>query len=299
MSDHLDQLPSLTGLRAFEAAGRHLNFRIAADELGVSQGAVAQQIRALESRLELQLFHRQHRTLAFTEPGKAYHRQVSRAFALLVEATVQVRPIPTCITISVTPTFAAKWLLPRMPVLSALQPGLELRVLATESISNFFRDGIDLAVRQDNPPFGARLTSDLLFQNEIIAVCAPGYRDPRCQPADITGLGDESLLHDTHDLWHEFQEQVLNISSLGINLAGPKFSQTALCIDAALAGHGIALTSRFLVERELRQGRLIQAFEGSLKGEKDFYLVSPRIPKRPAATDKLRQCLIEQAGISL
>ncbi|HBR39413.1 MAG TPA: LysR family transcriptional regulator, partial [Sulfitobacter pontiacus] len=109
-----NDLPPLNGLRAFAAAGRHLTFRAAADELGVTQGAVAQQVRGLEDHLNLRLFLREPRGLAFTEEGRAYHIAISRAFDQMADATDALRTAPSHVTISVTPTFASKWLIPRL-----------------------------------------------------------------------------------------------------------------------------------------------------------------------------------------
>jgi len=105
----------LNGLRAFEASARHLNFRLAAEELGVTQGAVAQQVRGLEADLGIRLFDRLPRSLALTIEGRAYATRLRRAFELIAEATAALRPAPQQVTISVTPTFAAKWLIPRLP----------------------------------------------------------------------------------------------------------------------------------------------------------------------------------------
>src|SRR5690349_23065185 len=102
------QLPSLNAIRAFEAASRHLSFRLAAEELGVTQGAVAQHVRGLEDHLGVMLFDRLPRTLALTEPGRRYAGTIRRAFELIVEATAAVQPEPLRLQISVTPTFAAK-----------------------------------------------------------------------------------------------------------------------------------------------------------------------------------------------
>src|SRR6478736_7111481 len=107
MAEPLHRLPSLNGLRAFEVAARHLNFRIAAEELGVTQGAVAQQIRGLEAELGLKLFDRLPRTLALTEAGQSYVANIRRAFELISEATETLKPEPLHLTISVTPTFAS------------------------------------------------------------------------------------------------------------------------------------------------------------------------------------------------
>jgi DNA-binding transcriptional LysR family regulator len=109
MAGSIRRLPSLNGLRAFEVASRHLNFRIAAEELGVTQGAVAQQVRGLEAEIGMKLFERHPRTLALTDAGRSYVTSIRRAFELISEATGTLRPEPFHLTISVTPTFASKW----------------------------------------------------------------------------------------------------------------------------------------------------------------------------------------------
>lgn len=150
-------LPPLNGLRAFEAAGRTLNFRAAAEKLGVTQGAVAQQVRGLEDRLGIRLFERHSKGLAFTAEGRGYHGQVALAFSILRDATAALQAEPSRVVISVTPSFASKWLIPNLPDFTERHPAIDLRVLATEAMSRFRTDGVDLAVRQGVPPFGASL----------------------------------------------------------------------------------------------------------------------------------------------
>ena len=219
-------LPSMNGLRAFEAAGRHLNFRAAADELGVTQGAVAQQVRALEEALGVRLFERRARGVSFTSSGRAYHAEVSDAFGRLREATALLRPGPAKVTISVTPTFASRWLIPNLPDFTARHPEIDFRILATERVLSFRGDGIDLAVRQGRPPFGAQLDAELLFRQSIVAVASPALVAGRTLPLDDRELGELALLHDTHELWPEFMRRT------GIGGATPRrrnlhFSQTA------------------------------------------------------------------------
>jgi LysR family glycine cleavage system transcriptional activator len=115
MSNGIRRLPALNALRAFEVAARHLNFRLAAEELGVTQGAVAQHVRALEAQLGLQLFDRNPRSLSLTPAGRGYVGHIRRAFEIISDATARLRPEPRHLTISVTPTFATRWLLPRLP----------------------------------------------------------------------------------------------------------------------------------------------------------------------------------------
>lgn len=273
MPDEVD-LPPLNGLRAFAAAGRYLTFRAAAEDLGVTQGAVAQQVRGLEAHLGLRLFLREPRGLAFTEQGRVYHAAVSRAFSQLSDATGALRSAPSRVTISVTPTFASKWLIPRLAEFTEALPEIDLRITATERVASFHADGIDLAVRQGRPPFGASLRSDLLFPQAVIAVCSPSLTADQALPLDAAALSRMTLLHDTHDLWPRFIE-----TAFGRETGQPRslrLNQTTLSLDAALAGQGIALASRFLVQRDVDAGRLVQPIDSALEGGLDFYLLAPR-----------------------
>ena len=250
-----------------------MNFRAAADELGVTQGAVAQQVRGLEDHLGLRLFLREPRGLAFTDEGRAYHGSVSRAFEQLGEATDALRSAPARVTVSVTPTFASKWLIPRLSDFTEAHPGIDLRITATERVASFHADGIDLAVRQARPPFGASLRADLLFAQEVVAVCSPSLTADGT-PLDAVGLARLTLLHDTHDLWPRFAQEAFDSAVKPARRL--RFNQTTLSLDAALAGQGVALASRFLVQRDLEAGRLVCPVPHVMEVGQDFYPLSPR-----------------------
>lgn len=259
-------LPPLNALRAFEAAGRKLNFRAAADELGVSQGAVAQQVRALEDHLGVALFYRLPRGLALTPPGTAYLAGMTRAFNAMVEATVQLQARPEAVTISITPTFAAKVLLPRLADLNAALPGIELRIVATETVSDFDRDQIDIAVRLTRPPFPEGHEAILLFHQDLVAVASPHLIGNLPLPMTTEQLRTLPLLHDAHNQWPIF---------FGVTgrLPGAVFNQTALALDAALAGQGIAIAACAFVQTDIEAGRLRQVAEVTRQAGPDYYLV--------------------------
>ncbi|MEO0371733.1 MAG: LysR substrate-binding domain-containing protein, partial [Pseudomonadota bacterium] len=189
--------------------------------------------------------------------------------------------------VSVTPTFASKWLIPHLPAFSARHPNVDLRILATERTSSFASDGIDLAVRQTSSSVGASLQVWSLFRSEVIAVAAPEY-------ANIP-LGAAPKLHDTHDLWGPF------CKALGLAAPddrGMRFSQTALAIDAAMAGQGVALASRFLVEHDLKAGRLVQVSGASLDEENEFVLLAKRNRKRTPHVDHVIDWMLAEAGVN-
>jgi LysR family glycine cleavage system transcriptional activator len=294
MTDPLFRLPPLNGLRAFEVAARHLNFRAAAEELGVTQAAVAQQVRGLERELDLKLFDRLPRALALTEAGRGYADSIRRAFELMSEATSTLRPEPLRLTISVTPTFASKWLIPRLPDFLAAHPDLDMRILASERVSNFQSDAVDIAVRLARPPFGPGLQAELLFKQELVAVCSPALIPPTGMlvPADLARF---VLLHDTHNQWPEFAATIPG-SAPTASSKSVRFNQTSHAIEAALAGQGIALASRIFVNDDITAGRLVPAFSKTMRAASDFYVVSLRKPKHVQSVAKVREWLLRHAS---
>lgn len=289
-------LPSLNALRAFEAASRHLNFRLAAEELGVTQGAVAQQVRGLEAALKVKLFDRLPRSLALTGEGRTYLPSIRRAFELIADATLNLKPQAASLTISVTPSFAAKWLIPRLGQFTETHPDLDVRVVATDGLSNFQSDGVDIAVRYGQPSFGQGLMVDLLFALDFQAVCSPALltgAHPLRTPADLM---HHALLHDAHGLWPEFLEGLMGEGQVGAT-RGLKFSLSSLAIDAAIAGQGVALASDVLAGPDLAAGRLVRLFDFSIRGPLSFYVVAPRKRRRADGVDRMRQWLLAQASV--
>jgi len=280
-------LPPLNALRAFEASARHLNFRLAAEELEVTQGAVAQQVRGLEARLAEKLFDRLPRGLALTEAGRRFHAPLRRAFRLIEEA-VDDLSADRQIKISVTPSFASKWLVPRLSDFTANHPDISVQVDARERLADFRSDGVDLAVRQGRAPFGADLRATPLFATEYILVCSPGLADQVDHPTDLL---NHVLLNDTHGLWPLFLDRV--------GVAGKprmmSFSQTSLAIDAAVSGQGIALANAPLVSAELASGRLVQPLSDVLIEDLGFYVVAPKKPRQPELVDMVKDWLLSQA----
>ncbi|QXH44066.1 LysR family transcriptional regulator [Pseudomonas xanthosomatis] len=290
-------LPSLNALRMFEVVARHLNFRLAAEELGVTQAAVAQQIRGLEASLGIRLFERLPRGLGLTDAGRAYATSVRAALAMIDEATRLLRPAPAHFTVSVTPTFASKWLIPRLGDFAEANPGIDLRLLASDRLSHFHTDAVDLAVRYGQPPFGPGLNVELLMEQRVVAVASPGLLAGKGQPGSFEALQGFVALHDAHDYWPAFSAALFpgHPPPTARNL---RFNQTALAIEAALAGQGITLASQAFVAADLAAGRLVQVFELQLRLDKAFYLVWPRNPRQGEALQVVKSWLKRQVADS-
>lgn len=293
MSQGFHALPPLNALKVFEAVTRHLNFRLAAEELGVTQGAVAQQIRGLESNLGLKLFERLPRTLALTGAGAGYAVSIRQAFELIDEATRALRPEPHRLTLSVTPTFASRWMLPRLSAFTAAWPDIDLRVLASERLVQFHHEGVDLAVRYGRPPFGSGLDATLLFSQSVLAVVSPTLLAALGDPRDHEHCLRYALLHDGHHLWPAFLSSRFPNTALH-HQHHLRFNQTALALEAAIGGQGMALTSPHFVQNDLASGRLVPAFQQQMAVDAGWYLVSPKRPRAQPTVIAVREWLLAQ-----
>src|SRR6202790_760761 len=190
------RLPSLNGLRAFEAAARHLSFTNAASELNVTQTAISHQIRRLEEELGIRLFVRQNRALALTPEAKDYLPGVRAAFNDLRLATDRLRRKDDdhVLTVSTLASLAAKWLLPRLSAFQEAHPGIDVRITTSTSLVDFHRDHVDAALRYGRGQWpGVR--AEWLMADELFPVCSPtlanGNKPLKC-PED---LRDHVLLH--------------------------------------------------------------------------------------------------------
>jgi LysR family glycine cleavage system transcriptional activator len=275
------KIPPLNPLRAFEVAARHLSFTRAAEELFVTAAAVSHQIKTLEESLGVTLFVRQPKSLQLTEAGKAYLPGVQQAFKQLAEATHQLhlRGNPSTLRVNVPPTFALKWLIPRMDRFMKAHPEIDLKVSTSNHSIDFSRDEFDLAVRYGRGVY-AGMKSELCLSVEVFPVCSPALmkgEHPLRVPDDLrfhTLLHDESTYADSSNpTWADW----LRLAGVeGIDSTrGPSFWPSHLVINAAIDGLGVALAKKAWVEMDLAEGRLVRPFDISLPVEFGYYVVYP------------------------
>lgn len=277
--DRWMRTPNLNALRMFDGAARFLSFRGAAEELNLTQGAVAQQVRRLEADLGVALFDRKPRGLALTEVGRAYHIPVRRALALIEEATAKLVPDPARVTISVTPSFASKWLVPRLGAFAELHPDIDLQIVASEGLATFRSDGVDLAIRQGAKPSGETLAVEYLAPVDLRAVCSAEYASDIGPVDGISTFAAHTLLQDSHRHW----ALLLEAANVKPRKRLMQFNQSTLAIDAAADGQGIALAPAMLVANELAKGRVVEVWRGVANAEQAFYIVCPaNTAKNPA-----------------
>ena len=290
-------LPPLNGLRAFEAAARHLSFTRAAEELHVTQTAISHQIRKLEDQLGVRLFVRMPGAVHLTLAAETYLSAVHTAFEDLRIATVQVRGSagPRMLRLSTTPSFATKWLVPRLAAFQAAHPDLAVEISTTMALVDFRREEVDLAIRYGRGAWpGLRAT--WLLAEDIIPVCAPTLRDgpsPLRTPADLARhrLISTTTFADEWGLW-------LTAAGLSPALAerAMVFDMPILAIQAAIDGMGVALGHTPLVEADLASGRLVAPFPMSLPSEMGFYIVTPEASAERPEIALLRDWLVGSAA---
>ena len=290
----------LNALRAFEASARHLNFSRAADELSVTPGAVSQQIRLLEDIVGAPLFRREPKGLALTDLGRASIPLLREGMERLMDASALLREPPRKkqISVSVAPSFAAKWLMPRMDRFHAEHPEVEVWISADMEPADLSDGTVDVAVRY-GPGGYANAHVDLLMTEQVLPVCAPGLMNgdkPIRKPADLVHHG---LLHDvSSDADPGRPDWAMWLKARKVRHPDPRrgsrFSQSSLLIEAAVAGRGVALAKRTLAQADLSAGRLVAPFpDGSQTVGFAYHIVTPRDrPSSPSAiafTDWLKR----------
>jgi len=296
------RLPSLQTMRALEAAVRLRCFTKAADELALSQGAVSQHIRALEQRLGQPLFVRTARGVEPNGMSQALALQVRQGLTVLDRAFDQMSGRPTRevgatrrqrLAISVLPAFAAKWLMPRLADFAGRYPELELEIQASATLARLdASDGIDAAIRYGGGSWPG-MTAVHLMDEVLFPVASPDYRGGRL-PMVPEGLQHCVLLRQSVQPWTPwFQAAGLEFVE---PQAGVLFSDTLLAVQAAIAGQGILLARRSLVEDELRSGRLLRLWTYEIVDVHAHYLVWPVSSSRLDAIAKLRAWLVEQVA---
>lgn len=270
-------LPSLNGLRAFEAAARHLSFTQAAEELNVTQTAISHTIKRLEDQLGVRLFERRNRTLLLTREAQNYLPAVRAAFDDLRQATARLRRRERdgILTVSTTASLAAKWLVSRVTGFQDANPGIEVRITTSAHLVDFTREDVDMAVRYGRGSWpGVR--ADWLMAEDIFPVCSPVLRNGTVPLRTPDDLAHHTLLHTSAS--REDWQLWLTAAGLPVSLArrrGLNFDQSFMAIQAAMEGLGVALGRSPLVERDIAEGRLVVPFEVKLPADAGYYVVTP------------------------
>lgn len=293
----MERLPPLNAIRAFEAAARHMSITLAADELSVTPGAVSRQIKSLEDALGIALFERGHREIALTRQGADYFRAVTRAIDVLRDATRRLakRRQRKQLKLRAYTTFAMRWLIPRLSGFHAQHPDIEVLLKASLEPVDFRKEDIEGAVRLGDGHWPGthawRLVSNILVPVASPALLKAGPKLKR--PLD---LKQHTLLHSIArpDDWGRWLEAA-GVAEQVDARAGMSYESSAMAYAAAAEGQGLAIAQRFLVEADLRDGRLVQPFRQTLDmGDFTYYLITPSHREESAPMRAFRLWMLAQ-----
>ena len=272
-----NRLPPLDPLIAFEAAARLLSFTRAGEELHLSQAAISQQIRSLEESLKVKLFTRSHRAVQLTNEGREYQHTVAAILKQLAGATMDIQNVEFAqqLVIGCDQSFATQWLSPRLSQLRQLMPAVTLRIIASDDYNESLGSEVQVAVLHGDGLWPGFQTLQLCDE-EVFPVCSPEFDHELAQQDWVSWLLQAPLidLADSHWNWMNWRlwlggnniDKPLGNRNLQIN-------SYPLVIDAACAGHGVALGWRYLVDDLIAQVRLVRPIEQSLKTDFGYYFI--------------------------
>ena len=286
-------LPMLSSLRAFEATARLHSVKRACAELHVTPSAVSRHLQKLERDVGRQLFERHHRQISLTDDGEMLFGAVSLGLSHIQRAVEQLsrKRNPDRLVISVDPDFARLWLVPRLRGLYPVVPDSFVEIRAENGSNSLHDPRIDCAIHYTEAgidiPHG-----EILFRSRLFPVCAPGLTQmlPLRSPED---LYNHVLLHDrTQTEWQEYVRNCPTTVNLDVS-KGPIFNETALCLEAAVRGQGVAMGDDFLAAIHLSEGRLVRPFDSSFLSKNAYYFVVPERASKHPAVDVFRTWLIQ------
>ncbi len=295
-------LPSINSLVVFEAAGRLSSFTSAARELRMTQAAVSYAISRLEDDLGTALFLREHRRVRLSEAGQRFHADVSIGLAHIQRSAQALRSVTMGghVTLSCSTAFAAFWMVPRMDQLRADLPHIDLRIQTSERDLDLVGEGIPLAVRAGVPEDWPQYQAEPLEREEIFPVCGAGYLAGREVPHHAADLLAHQLIHleepfRTAATWTDW------FASVGIGTRqvpkGLQINDYVLVVQSVIAGQGVALGWRHLVEGLVEKGVLIRLTDHTLTTGMDFHLIWPRDGTLSPQALAVRDWLVAQRGV--
>jgi LysR family glycine cleavage system transcriptional activator len=286
------KLPFLNGIRAFEAAARAESFAKAAAELHVTPAAISRMVQLLEQRLAVPLFERKANRLTLTAPGRAYQAGLTEIFDQLANLTAQVTAMAgsRVLTVGIGPTFATRWLIPRLADFQKREPDVEVR-FATGGATLPYNDDWTCGIRLGDGPWPGFI-AEQLFAADLSPVCAPAMVKRLREPED---LRDATLLRVAHagDDWPRWFKAA-ELSKL--RAMGPEFEYYGQAIQAAADGVGVAMGVRPYVDDDLKAGRLVAPFRQSVPKGQQWYLLYREARKDEPAFQAFRAWITQTAG---
>lgn len=291
----MSHLPSLQTLRAFDAAGRLASYSKAAEELGLTHGAVSHRIRDLEQTTGVKLFTRVGNSMQLTADGQRLAAQVRQGLSVLEQAFAKPAPHAAGarpVVVSSVPSIAATWLFTRLGAFRAANPDIDIELRVAEKLSDYKKEGIDLGVRLGRGGWPG-LNASKLFDEALTPICTPDYRDQFGleQPSDLQRA---VLLRNPWTPWSRW------FRAAGLDwpepAKGPVYDDAQLLLRAALNGDGVALGRHWLAIDDVRAGRLVTPFQVSVRDDFSYWLAWPAGGRAYPAATQFREWLAEQAA---
>lgn len=290
------RLPPLNALRAFEAAARCGNFTRAAQELFVTQGAVSRHIASLEDWLKVRLFERGRYGISLTSAGTAYFTNIRTAFDQIEFGTRQLQQSPDerRLRIKLPPTFAIRWLMPRLARFHALHPEIDVQITTSHLRADFERDDVDVSIHSEPaPPEG--LGYRRLFGETLVPVCAPGLLE-RGPPLETPDDLAKHVLLCSMNRPHDWPTWLVAAGAKGVDgNSGLKFENAALAYQAAADQLGVIVALMPFVRDDLAAGRLVAPFELQLQTAGAYYLLYPTREPQPKRVTDFVAWIVEEA----
>ncbi|RHW18518.1 LysR family transcriptional regulator [Sphingomonas gilva] len=290
-------MPPLAAVRVFEAAARHANFTRAAEELGMTQAGVSQQVRLLEDRLGFPLFARGKRGVALTEAGARIAAQLHPALERIATAFAEARcEDASVLSVSSSNTFAVNWLAGRLGGFQMARPDMAVRLHVSDSFVDFARDGIDVAVRGGKGPWPG-LKRHLLMRVTIAAVMSPALaaaHGPFAAPADLARLP----LLSPDDFWWDIFFGAADAAKDARTRPAIRLNSQVMEGRAAVAGQGVAIVNPLMWQAELASGLLVQPFPG-VDADHYFWLVYPEERANVAKIRAFRDWILTEGAEGL
>jgi LysR family transcriptional regulator, glycine cleavage system transcriptional activator len=289
------RLPPLNALKAFEAAARNESCTRAAEEMCVTQGAVSQQVRALEATLGVKLFIRERQRLVMTEAGRQYLAVVRDALDRIAVGTERLvqRQTSGVLTVTTSPDFAAKWLVHRLDRFAETHPDIDLRISATVHHVDFAREDVDLAIRHGDGNWPG-LDVVRLCPEQLFPVCSPKLVSGRNRITQARDLLKFPLLR--LDDWTSWSRWFDAAGVADPVARGPVLNRASMLIDAAVDGQGVALARTALAAWDLISGRLVKPIDISLRVSKTYWIVCPKATSALPKITIFREWLLAEAA---
>jgi LysR family transcriptional regulator, glycine cleavage system transcriptional activator len=293
------RIPSIAGLQAFDSVARHGSVTLAAQELNLTQSAVSRQICQLESLLDVSLFERVRQRLIITDAGKHYLRDVRSVLGGLREATCRVMACggdTSYLNLAVLPTFATRWLMPRLTRFLQNRPGVILNFATRLAPFDFDQEPFDAGIHYGLPTWPGAVCHHLLDE-DTVPVCSPRFRSMH-RIRKIGDLARVTLLHQTtrRDTWAKWFEDA-GIED-GHPHRGPQFEQFNMIAQAVVCDLGVAILPRILIHEELSCGKMVELFDRPTRSNNSYYLVVPDAKASSALISAFTQWIVTEARAS-